>query len=89
MTVREFISQLQEALDKASVRGGVRSKDVVASFIAPSSGFCGPTIRPKYLGETSHPDYPGSWARYGITRQQAERILTAFDVTLPPEAGLV
>ncbi len=85
MKVREFLSILQEALDAAAARGGVRGKDVVATFVAPSSGFCGPSIRPKYLGETSHPDYPGSWARYGITRTQAERLLTAFDVTLPPE----
>lgn len=84
MTVREFISQLQEALDRAHVRA-LPGKQVIVSFIAPSSGFCGPTIRPKYLGETEHPDYPGSWARYGLTRSQVERLLEAFDVTLPPE----
>jgi hypothetical protein len=84
MTVREFISQLQEALDRAAACGEP-SKKVIVSFIAPSSGFCGPTIRPKYLGETSHPDYPGSWARYGLTRMQVERVLEAFNVTLPPE----
>lgn len=84
MTVREFISQLQEALDRAAARSRP-NREVIVSFIAPSSGFCGPTIRPKYLGETTHPDYPGSWARYGLTRMQVERVLEAFDVTLPPE----
>lgn len=85
MTVHEFVSQLQDALDNAAARGRA-SKEVIISFIAPSSGFCGPTIRPKYLGETSHPDYPGSWARYGLTRSQVERLMEAFSVTLPPES---
>lgn len=88
MTVREFVSQIQEALDLAAVKD-LAGKEVIVSFIAPSSGFCGPTIRPKYLGETEHPDYPGSWARYGLTRLQVERLLEAFNVTLPPAAELI
>jgi hypothetical protein len=82
MTVREFISQLQEALDRAAARS-VANREVIVGFIAPNSGFCGPTIRPKYLGETNHPDYPGPRGRYGLTRLQVERLLEAFDVTLP------
>jgi hypothetical protein len=85
MKVREFISILQDSLDEAATRGGVRGKDVVAIFVAPSSGFCGPSIRPKYLGERDDCDGTGTWGRYGVTRRQAERILEAFDVTLPPE----
>lgn len=78
MTVREFIAQLQEALDEAVV-GSVSGKQIIATFRAPSSGFCGPTIRPKYLGESE------TGGRYGLTRTHVERILEAFDVTLPPE----
>lgn len=86
MTVREFISQLQEALDRAATRG-TRSKEVIIVFQAPSSGFCGPTIRPKYLGE-AHGEggtLLDNGGRYGLTRNHVERILEAFDVTLPPE----
>lgn len=87
MTVREFISQLQEALDRAASRGG-RGKDVIVSFQAPSSGFCGPTIRPKYLGEAHGEggELLDSGGRYGLTRTQVERLLEAFNVTLPPES---
>lgn len=85
MTVRDFLATLQDALDRASGRS-TPGKEVIVSFIAPSSGFCGPRFRPKYLGETNHPDYPGSWGRYGLTRRQVERIMEAFDVTLPPES---
>lgn len=86
MTVREFISQLQEALDRAAAtKAG--SRDVVVVFQAPSSGFCGPTIRPKYLGEVHGEggELLDNGGRYGLTRNHVERILEAFDVTLPPE----
>jgi hypothetical protein len=83
MTVREFISQLQDALDRAEARK-VPNKEIIAKFIAPSSGFCGPTIRPKFLGDTD-----GADGRYGLTRLHVERLLEAFDVTLPPERGVV
>lgn len=86
MTVREFVSQLQDALDRAHAtkRG---SREVVVTFIAPNSGFCGPTIRPKFLGSFepfAGANQPGS-GRYGLTRMQVERLLEAFHVTLPPE----
>lgn len=91
MTVREFISQLQEALDRAAARS-TPSKEVIATFIAPSSGFCGPTIRPRFLGymdetKTIKPGVPAE-GRYGLTRSQVERLLEAFNVTLPPESAL-
>lgn len=82
MTVREFISQLQEALDRASARS-VPSREVVVTFIAPSSGFCGPTIRPKFLGYTDETNGVPAEGRYGLTRMQVERLLEAFNVTLP------
>lgn len=86
MTVYEFVSQLQDALDRAAVRGA-RSKEVIITFIAPSSGFCGPTIRPKFQGPVPELREPGKLApaRYGLTRNHVERLLEAFDVTLPPE----
>lgn len=92
MTVREFISQLQEALDRASTRS-TPNKQVIVTFIAPSSGFCGPTIRPKFLGYTDETKtitkgVPAE-GRYGLTRMQVERVLEAFNVTLPPEAEFV
>lgn len=88
MTVREFVSQLQEALDAAVARS-VPNKQVIATFLAPNSGFCGPTIRPKFLGYTNESktiikSVPAE-GRYGLTRLQVERIMEAFDVTLPPE----
>lgn len=87
MTVREFVSQLQEALDRAVVRG-LPGKEVVVIFQAPSSAFCGPTIRPKYLGE-AHGEggtLLENGGRYGLTRTHVERLLEAFNVTLPPES---
>jgi hypothetical protein len=89
MTVREFLSQLQEALDRAASRR-LSNKEVIVSFIAPSSGFCGPTIRPKFLGYTDETKtitkgVPAE-GRYGLTRTQVERLLEAFNVTLPPES---
>lgn len=80
MTVREFLSQLQEALDRAASRS-IPNKEVIAAFVAPNSGFCGPTIRPKYLG-----DNEAGEGRYGLTRTQVERLLEAFNVTLPLES---
>lgn len=79
MTIREFISLLQERHDWARARS-VAYKEVIVTFIAPNSGFCGPSIRPKYLG-----DNEDSEGRYGLTRKQVGEILAAFDVTLPPE----
>lgn len=87
MTVREFISQLQESLDRATAKH-TPNKEVIVTFIAPSSGFCGPTIRPKFLGSFepfAGANQPGS-GRYGLTRSQVQRLLEAFDVTLPPES---
>lgn len=91
MRIHEFISLLQEALDAAAARS-VASKKVVITFIAPNSGFCGPTIRPKFLGYTDETKtitkgVPAE-GRYGLTRSQVERLLEAFDVTLPPEASV-
>lgn len=83
MTIREFISLLQESHDWARARS-VRSGAIIATFIAPNSGFCGPSIRPKYLG-----DNEAGEGRYGLTRKHADEILTSFDVTLPPEFGTV
>lgn len=78
MNTREFVTHLQDRLGAAGTmkRHGT---DIIAQFVAPSSAFCGPGIRPKYLGDT--PDGEG---RYGLTRRQVERVLIAFDVTLPP-----
>lgn len=78
MTVSAFLTILQERRDWAATRR-VAYKEVVVSFIAPNSGFCGPDIRPKYLGDTNDGE-----GRYGLTRRHVEEILTAFDVTLPP-----
>lgn len=80
MTIREFLSQLQEAHDSARARQ-LPSKEIVATFRAPSSGFCGPTVRPKYLGDASP-----TTGRYGLTCLQVEQMLEAFDVTLPAAA---
>lgn len=89
MRVREFISQLQEALDRAAARS-TPNKEVIAFFIAPSSGFCGPTIRPRFLGYTDETKTIAKGVpaegRYGLTRSQVERLLEAFNVTLPPES---
>lgn len=79
MTIRTFLTLLQERRDWADARR-VPFKKVIVSFVAPNSGFCGPRIRPKYLGETAEGE-----GRYGLTRRQVERVLVAFDVTLPPE----
>lgn len=90
MTVREFVSQLQEALDRATTQR-TPGKEVIANFTAPSSGFCGQTIRPKYLGEI-HGEGGAlltNGGRYGLTRTQVERLLEAFNVTLPPESEFV
>jgi hypothetical protein len=85
MTVREFLSILQGELDMAAVRS-VPSSRVIVSFIAPNSGFCGPQIRPKFLGYVDEQtDGTPAEARYGLTRTQVERVLEAFDVTLPEE----
>jgi hypothetical protein len=86
MPVREFISQLQEALDRAVARRR-GSKEVIIVFQAPSSGFCGPTIRPKYLGKAHGEggELLNNGGRYGLTRSHVERLLEAFNVTLPPE----
>lgn len=89
MTVRDFLATLQDALDCAAARGAT-SKQVIVTFIAPSSGFCGPRIRPRFLGYTDEtktikPGVPAE-GRYGLTRTQVERIMEAFDVTLPPES---
>lgn len=87
MTVRDFISLLQDSLDRAEARS-VANKQIIAKFIAPSSGFCGPIVRPHFLG-TEDPTNPTGPARYGLSRLQVERLLEAFDVTLPPERGVV
>lgn len=83
MTVYEFVSLLQEAHDRAIVRAAP-SKQISITFIAPNSGFCGPQIRPKFLGYIGASDgaMPAE-AEYGLTRLQVEQILEAFDVTLP------
>lgn len=81
MTVREFITELQRSLDNAHVTRK-RGRDLIVAFSAPSSGFCGPQIRPKYLGEGEH------GGRYGLSRNQVERVLTMFSVTLPPPEDL-
>lgn len=82
MTIRDFLTTLQERRDWAASRR-VAYKEVIVSFIAPNSGFCGPRIRAKYLGDTSEGE-----GRYGLTRRHVEEILTAFDVTLPVETEL-
>lgn len=87
MKVREFLSEIQQALDSAVVRK-VPGNEVIVRFVAPSSAFCGPTIRPKYLGERDDCDGSGTWGRYGLTRRQVEKVLVAFNVTLPPEWGI-
>lgn len=89
MTVYEFISRLQAALDRANTMS-LPNREVAITFVAPNSGFCGPTIRPKFVGypEGAAAARPHE-ARYGLTRMQIERILTSFDVTLPPESGIV
>lgn len=88
MTVYEFIAQLQEALDRAATYS-IPNRKVVATFIAPHSGFCGPTIRPKFLGYVDEADTDSHGApaegRYGLNSVQIVRILEAFHVTLPPE----
>ncbi len=81
MTIREFVSKLQERHDWARARK-IASKEIIATFIAPNSGFCGPSIRPKYLGDNAEGE-----GRYGLTRKHVDEILAAFDVTLPPEFG--
>lgn len=90
MTVYEFISLLQEALDRATTYS-TPNREVIATFIAPSSGFCGPTIRPKFLGYTgeTYPTSDVAEGRYGLTRIQVERVLEAFNVTLPVEREFV
>lgn len=92
MTVYEFISRLNAALDQASTQS-TPNKQVIVSFIAPNSGFCGPTIRPKFLGYLdAFPDKRDTVpkdGRYGMTRIQVERVLEAFNVTLPPESEFV
>jgi hypothetical protein len=87
MKVREFLNEIQRALDSAAVRK-MPGNVVIVSFTAPNSGFCGPTIRPKYLGESDACDGSGTWGRYGLTRRHVEKLLVAFDVTLPPEWGI-
>lgn len=89
MTVREFLNTLQTALDAAAVRRAP-SKQVIATFVAPNSGFCGPQIRPKFMGYLDEPTggVPAE-GRYGLTRSQVERIMEAFNVTLPPESEYV
>lgn len=79
MTTREFIAELQRKLDNAVVTKK-RGPQIIATFVAPNSGFAGPRIRPRYLGDTR--DGQG---RYGLSRNQVERILTMFKVTLPPK----
>jgi hypothetical protein len=79
VTIREFVSLLQERHDFARARS-INYREVVVSFIAPNSGFCGPTIRPKYLGDNEEGE-----GRYGLTRKHVEELLAQFDVTLPPE----
>lgn len=81
MTIRKFLSLLQERHDWANTHR-VAFKDVIVAFVAPNSGFCGPSIRPKYIGDTD-----GNEGRYGLTRRQVEEILVTFDVTLPAEYG--
>lgn len=92
MTAYEFISKLQEALDRAA-SSPTPGKKVIITFIAPSSGFCGPTIRPRFLGytdetKTTTQGVPAE-GRYGLTRSQVTRLLEAFNVTLPPESEFV
>jgi hypothetical protein len=90
MTVYEFVSKLQEALDREAA-SPTPGKKIIITFIAPSSGFCGATIRPKFLGYTGE-TYPGvdvQEGRYGLTRSQVTRLLEAFNVTLPPESEFV
>lgn len=82
MTTRKFVNLLQERSDWARTRS-VAYKEVIVSFVAPNSGFCGPDIRPKYLGDTEDGE-----GRYGLTRRHVEEILQSFDVTLPPELAL-
>lgn len=88
MTVYEFISLLQEALDRRNTYN-IPNRTVIATFIAPHSGFCGPSIRPKFLGYVDEADTDTHGApaegRYGLNRIQIERILEAFHVTLPSE----
>lgn len=88
MTVYEFISRLQEALDTAAWRP-TPSRQVIVTFIAPNSGFCGPTIRPKFLGYVTETDGVPEEGRYGLTRLHVERLLEAFNVTLPPKSDLI
>lgn len=92
MTVYEFISQLQEAADRAATEG-TAGRDIIVTFIAPNSGFCGPSVRPKFLGypEGAYPaggEGEPTEARYGLNRRQIERVLGAFHVALPPEHEL-
>ena len=88
MRVYEFVSLLQEALDRATART-TPGKEVIVTFIAPSSGFCGPTIRPRFLGYMDEAEGVPAEGRYGLTRSQVMRLLEAFNVTLPVEFGTV
>lgn len=83
MTIRDFISLLQDRHDFARARS-ISYKEVVIAFVAPNSGFCGPTIRPKYLG-----DNDAGEGRYGLTRKHVEELLASFNVTLPPDFSQV
>lgn len=83
MRVYNFLALIEEALDDHPTAA---NRETIITFIAPHSGFCGPGVRPKHLG------YPAGTnlaeppeARYGLNRLQIEHILTAFDVTLPPQ----
>lgn len=86
MTIRSFLTILQESRDWAASRRLGR-REVIVTFIAPNSGFCGPSIRLKFLGYTDETKTIAKGVpaegRYGLTLSQVERILEAFDVTLP------
>lgn len=72
MRISTFVSDLREKIDYA-VSHEVGGSEIVASYCAPSSGFCGPSIRPKFLGH----------GRYGLTLDQARRIVHALTGVWP------
>lgn len=79
MRVRDFVSFLRESVDAAVARGAADT-DLVAYFLAPSSGFCGPGVRPKWIAETIH------GPRYGLTLRQGRDLLGKLTGERPPRS---
>lgn len=79
MRLIDFVQDLREKCDYAATLGRTET-DIIATYVAPNSGFLGRNFRPRYLG-----DNEAGEGRYGLTFNGARRLLHLLRGEEPPQ----